>query len=825
MRKNYTSYLVVLAAALTGSCTNYDEATPTSGSHEAVVGFHADIAPRQQSRAEIVFDFEKGLSGTWDAKDILGVVYRAPSATGFSSLGQFTFDEGSRSFKGTLPVRTGTWQYRAFYPHNGSAVLSGDKAVVTVPFGALRTQSGNRYNTAYDVLAADATMHENAEAGKTSGGEDVKFNLNRFTTILALKVLGGSSSEKIASVMLTAEKPIASEQLTFNLPTDVYDLSAINPVLVAQGESAAGMPVAIDSKHITVTYEEGTAPTADHSETFFNVLPDESYGELVFTISTDRGNTARVTVNRTAPMVANWVYTKEETASFAKAAAPTIEWLGHDLEQRYELAEYGNEADIEVIVPGGIRKMEVEIIAPILTESGLLEMVGLSPTMELTNPATDEMAGTLGQLGFPTPAQLLNQQRVFFQIGGLIDLLAMVSAESPMTTHSDFKFTVTDNAGQAKTIVLKYAKTVQGSITPEVSYNSDADLWKNTATLSCVVAPADYQNTSVEYRRTTDDAWQAAAKGAQQADGTFTATISGDYNADNTMKSETGIRPGHLYEYRIVVNGEAKGSGTIDMTAQKGDAIPNGGMEGWSTTTIGSTRDIIYPNPSGESFWTSGNNSATRELCTKDPDIWIGQTSGSYSAYLKPKLTSIGTIKIFAAGNLFTGTFDYAINIFGMSGGTASFGSPYAWTARPTALRVKARATVNNIGVLGAKKNELTTSDISPARIFVCMCDMDGRIHNISKTNALGTKYEISGTFEPSDTGIGILAYGDHKFTASTDGWQTLTIPIVYNDRDQTPIPTKAYNIMLSCSSDCYGAFFCGSENNALSVDDFEWVY
>jgi hypothetical protein len=119
----------------------------------------------------------------------------------------------------------------------------------------------------------------------------------------------------------------------------------------------------------------------------------------------------------------------------------------------------------------------------------------------------------------------------------------------------------------------------------------------------------------------------------------------------------------------------------------------------------------------------------------------------------------------------------------------------------------------------------LSTSDISPARIFVCICDRDTRIDNVSQTKALSGEYNISGTFEPSDTGIGILAYGDHKFTASTDGWQTITIPIVYNDRDATPIPSKAYNIMISCSSDCYGAFFCGSQSNELYVDDFEWVY
>lgn len=398
--------------------------------------------------------------------DILGVIHKAPGSQDFSALGQFAFDPESRTFKGTLPSQTGEWHYRAFYPHNGTASVSGSKTTVTVPFSALRTQEGNRYNSEYDLLAADAILYPNAAPGMTPQGEALRFNLNRFTTILALRMQGGAASEKVASVMLTAEKPIASEQLTFELPTSAYDIAAVNPTLVAEGPSPAGGTVSIDSERITVTYKDGTAPSADLSETFFNVLPDENYGELVFTVCTDKGNTASVTVNRTTPMVANWVYTKIATGTFAKATPPTIEWLGHDLSQRYELADTGNEADIEVSVPGGIRKMEVEIIAPVLTESGLLELAGLAPTMELTAPATENMAEMLTQLGFPTPSQLLDQQYAFFQIGGLIDLLAMVCAEVTETAHSDFRFTVTDNAGQQTTVTLQYAKTIASAITP-----------------------------------------------------------------------------------------------------------------------------------------------------------------------------------------------------------------------------------------------------------------------------------------------------------------------------------------------------------------------
>lgn len=68
----------------------------------------------------------------------------------------------SRTFKGTLPSQTGEWHYRAFYPHNGTASVSGSKTTVTVPFSALRTQEGNRYNSEYDLLAADAILYPNA---------------------------------------------------------------------------------------------------------------------------------------------------------------------------------------------------------------------------------------------------------------------------------------------------------------------------------------------------------------------------------------------------------------------------------------------------------------------------------------------------------------------------------------------------------------------------------------------------------------------------------------------------------------------------------------
>lgn len=500
--KKQVSLLTLTAALLLGACSTYEEVPATSGDGATAVGFLADIAPREQSRADINVDFGTGLTGTWNGEDKLGVL-----ANDISKLLQFTYTTDSKAFTGSLTGSAGTWAYRAFYPHNGNATVSG--TTVTVPFSALRTQNGNKYNSEFDIMAADAITHNNADPGKTPEGNAVKFNLHRITSILALKLQGGAASEKIASVMLTSKKPIASEKLTFTVPSDpnaAYDPSAINPTLVAQGTSATGSPISINSEHITVTYADGTAPSADYSETFFNVLPDDSYGDLTFSACTDKGNAASFTIPRTTSVVANWVYTVERTAPFTKAAAPTVEWIGHkDLTTPTELLESGNSADIRVSAPGGIKSMQVDITsAPLAT---LLPAVDLAESMDLTSPATEKMASMLAQLGFPTPAQLLNQQHVYFQIGGLIDMLAMVCAEVTETTNSDFKFTVTDNAGQETVITLKYVKTVVSPIT----YNNDADLWANTASFTLNI-PADATSVSVQYKKSTasDTKWQTA---------------------------------------------------------------------------------------------------------------------------------------------------------------------------------------------------------------------------------------------------------------------------------------------------------------------------
>ena len=820
--KKQVSLLTLTAALLLGACSTYEEVPATSGDGATAVGFLADIAPREQSRADINVDFGTGLTGTWNGEDKLGVL-----ANDFSKLLQFTYTTDSKAFTGSLSGSADTWAYRAFYPHNGNATVSG--TTVTVPFSALRTQNGNKYNSEFDIMAADAITHNNAKPGKTPEGNAVKFNLHRITSILALKLQGGAASEKIASVMLTSKKPIASEKLTFTVPSDpnaAYDPSAITPKLVAEGTSATGSPISIDSEHITVTYADGTAPSADYSETFFNVLPDDSYGDLTFSACTNKGNAASFTIPRTKPVVANWVYTVDQTASFTKAAAPTVKWIGHeDLTTPTELLESGNSANIRVSAPGGIKSMQVDITsAPLAT---LLPAFGLAESMDLTSPATEEMATALAGLGFPTPAQLLNQQHVYFQIGGLIDMLAMVCAEVTETTNSDFKFTVTDNAGQETDITLKYVKTVVSPIT----YNNDADLWANTASFTLNI-PADATSVSVQYRIKGQTTWNDADITAN-ADGSRTAKISPTWTEGTndagltiyTVDPKTGIFARKSYEYQLLADGATVASGEFTPKNNNGDVIPNAGMESWSTKSmkkiIGST-NVPYPNAvkyedatGTDKFWDSGNNgymtsSGTDKLCTQA--TYPGMV-GDYCAQLAAKYAVIA----FAAGNLYTGDF-----VMDGTVGYAQFGQPYTYSARPAALKLKYAAEIGEINRV--KNDPPVSTGIDKGRIFVCIVEWSDRHAVQSGTSVDKTTFWDPETVSSLNEGK-IIGYGSAYITEShTGSMKDLELPIVYYEKTDKA-PTSKYTLVISTATSYLGDYLTGCDTNKLWVDDFKWVY
>lgn len=491
-------------------------------------------------------------------------------------------------------------------------------------------------------------------------------------------------------------------------------------------------------------------------------------------------------------------------------SGPSITLDGLDITQVHEITGEAMTVKVNVAAEAGIKTFAVKISSPLLTEE-LLGAIGLSTEMELTAPASDDMSAALADLGFPVGEEVKGATSLSFDISSFIPLIKQLYNGHERDSNHNFELTVTDASNQSASATLMFH--ISGA-EPTIAYNGDADMWLNTATLTAEVP--DGGDVAIEYRREDEQEWHAAEV-TDGGDGFYTGAIAPEWTAGDAdglwQMDGTGVFAGQSYECRVTVDGEEVAVSTF--TTETGDAIPNGDMQVWSQYTGYSTSGaaVYYPNASAdEAFWSNGNNAFTQTLCTP----YSEEGSDNTCALLKGK----STFGIFAAGNLFTGEF----RMEGIAG-YADFGQQYTFTARPRALKLRYKATVGNIVSLGLKDGELTTDDIDPASIFVCITDWSAR-HSVH--SGLGVAEDQINAFDPvtdASTAEGsVIAYAALTVTESTDGWVEVELPLNYRDMEARPAD-GSYSLVVSCASSKYGDYLCGNPDNELYIDDFEWVY
>jgi len=502
---------------------------------------------------------------------------------------------------------------------------------------------------------------------------------------------------------------------------------------------------------------------------------------------------------------------KEDNPSLP--SAPAIEMEGLNIEDVHEITDRPMKVKVDVTAEGGIEKFSVKIESPLLTDE-LLSDIGLAAEMELTAPANDGMAAALKNLGFPVGDNVKGSTRQSFDISQFIPLIKQLYGGHEKDSRHDFVLTVKDAHGQSVTKSLKFHISAAPA---SISYNGDADLWFNTASFS--VENQGGGEVAVEYKRAAATEW-SKAEVTDEGDGIYKAVaapvwVDGGKEGLFTLDAGCGIFAGEKYDYRLLVDGVEVATSSFDTAA--GDVIPNGDMSAWSRyagyspALKGSEAD--YPNTSSDdAFWSNGNNSMTKTLCTP-----FALSEDNKCAMLKGQ-NPFG-LGIYAAGNLFAGVFE-------MSGlaGYARFGQKYEYTARPSALKLRYKANVGNLELLGLKKDVFTTDDIDPVIMFVCITDWTDR-HSVY--SGLGVKVEDINAFDPevhASTAEGaVIAYGSVTVTESTD-WVEVTVPLIYRDKESRPAADN-YSLVISCASSKYGDYLCGNPDNELYVDDFEWVY
>lgn len=792
MKKSLRILCCAALLASSAACSKFDDTAARSDNGNAdgtLLKVYADVVPNDGTRANINVG-ESRFTAEWEAGDALAILPVKTGGTTPTAASEFTYNTAQSAFEGTLKdFVTGGGNYYAFYPY---AATTGTQA--NVPFGNLRPQMGNDFNSKYDALIAEPVPYTNAEAGKTDDGNPVTFKLHRLTSILNFSI--ETPADKVKYLLLTAgdeTKKLSANSLDFSLENG--GASTI-PALNAEGQS-----------NVIALQYDASADAGNNVEAFFNV-PAGMYESLTLDVITSDNQIATIPVTRTAPFTAGTLYKKIASGlAFETISPPSLDWAGEDMNTPHDITKCGidYQAAIQIDVPGGIAGLLVNITSDVLNE------------MELRT--LDLFKEDIGLPGMTSGPDVQYQKSTLFDITTLVPLIGQIGA-APGSEHI-FEVVVTDLAGQQTTQALKFFMPTM------ISYNNDADLWLNTASFSLTDIPADATSVTVQYKKSTETAWQTAIVSGDKTQATITpewdeATTTADWTTPNTVlpyqriKAGTGVFANNTYDYKLTVDGTEH---TGQFTTATDQIIPDGDMENQNLPCF------TQNGSASSTFWSSGNNSQSKTLCSP-ANYQNGNRAKCQSA--EP---GFGSIKVLAAGNLFTGTF----KMDGTYKGVVTFGQKYNWSARPSALKLKYHATIGTANHTDGADTKIASGQQDKARIFFCIVDWTAA-HTVSSTPnvKLGSYYlskaETIGSWDPetsnsTDEGK-IIGYGSMWIEGNTTADEMATAVIKTNFYDTTAIPTNGnYSLVISCACNAYGDYFNGCSGNTLYVDDFEWIY
>lgn len=804
--KNGMKYTVCIAAAAMafGGCVKTDEqsAIPSSAGKVAVSFAAQSEHIGGDSRAAIDEGYENGtFSGAWEATDRISV---EATLDGTGEHLNFSYDPESRLFKGEMTEGVGRRTYRAVYP--------ATDGFNSIPFGRERVQKGKSFNSAYDAMMSPLITVENAAAGKTDTGDGIAFGLQHLTAIVAAGFTSSDATaggEKVKAIVLSADKAVSASTLAL-------DTETMTAALGSEGQSA----------HIAAIFDDAAASTAADARAFFNV-PAGEYGALTLDIVTEN-HVATVEIDRSGkPLEAGKLYfLNRAVGEWTEITEPAAVWKGNDDFAPMEIEDdMTGRCSLDIAVPAGIRKMSIAIDSPILTPE-LLGEFGLAAEMDLIdNPTYAEM---LGGMGLTTGDTLVNSRSVLFDVGSLVPLINMISGG--MAATNNFTITLEDFSG--RTLVRTMSFTCNSpKATGTIAYNNDADLWFNTATLTAKVENAGGGTVAVEYKLATGTEWQTAeyVSGDTYKIAPKFADVAAtdDRLAYKSHVAGTGIWLGNTYNVRLTVDGAEIATATFDAGGTK-DAIQDASMDNWSTHKVEALLvggNVQYPNTDdGNLFWSNGNNNSTSELCTQS----VIAGSNNSCAKLKGG-TALG---IFAAGNLFTGEMEVA----NIGKALAKFGQKFAYTARPSAIRCRYKATISkmtHVGSMDTGNGHVKNETTDPARIMFSIVDWSDRHVIKSGTDVQPTTFFDPTTKNSTDEGK-VIGYGSLLVTESTaagvngadeNGWVELTLPVCWYDTAAENPSASNFSIVISAASSAYGDYLTGSTGNELYIEDFEWVY
>ena len=326
-------------------------------------------------------------------------------------------------------------------------------------------------------------------------------------------------------------------------------------------------------------------------------------------------------------------------------------------------------------------------------------------------------------------------------------------------------------AGGQNAITFNVEDTDGGKLKKDINYNvqgvmplnsSDYNLWSRKVTFKALVLDAAATSVKIAY----------SADGATWTE--LDATVSGDYYT----AVGTSFSAEKNYSYKLIVNSADSGKALVHATAM-GNQLPNANFESWSDDkTLGG-------------LWSSGNNSFVTLMKQA-----AGRNGGSCAF-----LDSQAAVGKFAAGNLFTGSFE--MNISTMSG-KVTFGKDFAFNASPKSLSFWMKNTQGTINY----GDKASGTDKYTAMVLIT----DGRTYTVDTTDESSFL-----TFDSLSTQPGIIAYGYIHSDDSNADWVMKTVELTYVAGYENMTAKK---ISVSFTPSGYGDYWCGSTDSEMYVDD-----
>lgn len=375
------------------------------------------------------------------------------------------------------------------------------------------------------------------------------------------------------------------------------------------------------------------------------------------------------------------------------------------------------------------------------------------------------------------------------------DLMAKMTAEEGSVETA---IEAVDAEGKSRVAVWN---VVASDATVKTGETKPYEVWTSKATLHGEILRDMFFTPKFRYRvKTESSEW---------------IMVDADLSEKSFSKEIKGLTPGTTYEYQAM-GGEQVSSVTCEFTTETEFQPENAGFE----YTSGSSPIVIYGGGQ-QMWWDTGNHGSAsmgRNVTTPDTSV---KHSGNQSILLSSQFVGVaGILGKFAAGNLFAGKYLKTDGTDGVLG----WGRPCI--SRPKALKVWVRYEPGTVDKGGSHiANGATDQGI----IYVAIGDWAGEKYG-DETWPFVVKTKDSQLFstdKKTDSGKGIIAYGEKVFTEVYEGDDTkmkeLTIDLDYDNYGGTQ--RKPTSIIIVASASRYGDYFEGSTSSKMWLDDMELIY